>query len=794
MKRFIPVLLALVLVLLLPVCAFAAEEETDYVRVMRLRLYEDGIDGALMPVSSDSVNLAVRPCSLLDAELPALERLEDVGSDALGEVKLIPLGSVTATAEDGRLYIKGIQLDAGTYACQLVFSPSLRSNIMIASTSPSGIPANAEIVPATAISIDKKLEMYAGDKLMLPLTYEPTDANSFNIKASYGAKNVLDFSSGILTALKKGESYLYLSPEGGRRSTLYVNVRQRAESVSVNKTAFTIAEGKSERITASVLPANANNKKLVYTSSNEEVATVNANGTVKAVSLGECVITVASADNPAASAECDVSVTVLVSKVKMQEPEVMYVGETQQLVFSVEPDNASAKSLTFKSGNTKAATVDENGVITAVGRGKATITATSTDGGRRSTYVTVTVKQQPTGISLAKTELSLNTGIKSTLSAKVLPSTANETDLVWSSSDTSIATVTERGTVAGVYPGTCVVTVRSKAFPEIFAECNVTVSQPVTKINFELSSLSLNVGEKERLSWAVQPAYATNQAVTFTSADTSVATVEADGTVHAIKRGKTTITVKATDGSRVTSRITVNVIQPLFGISMRNTQKTVGVNKAAYVYVDLNPSNASNSHITWSSADTSIAKVSGSSVKGRVVGVAWGDTTLTAVSEEGGYTDVMTIHVGDYNEAVSIYELDMYFDDAGVKIPYIRFRNESNFEITRVNFYIYGQDEYGNEVPLWRDYTQGEGRYSRALMPGNRSDSRYFRYDKDYDFEHCEYLRVCIVSYEMADGTLYRISPNHYPTKEWESDIYLSEIENPQPQITLEPPTDPSIG
>ncbi len=794
MKRFFPIILAIMLALLLPVIACAEGEDTDYVRVMRLRLYEDGVEGALLPVSSDSVNLAIRPCSALDAELPSLGRLEDIESAALGEIKLISLGGITATAEDGRLYVKGIELEAGTYACQLVFSASLRSDIVIASTAPGGIPEKSGVIPATSLTAEKKMVVYAGDRIALPVTYEPADANSFNLKLSYGNKNIVDYTGGILTALKKGETYLYITVDGGRRSTVYFNVRQRVESISLKKDSFTIAEGKSETINATALPANANIRKLTYTSSDENVAKVNENGTIKAVALGECVITVASADDPTVFAECDVSVTVLVSKVVLTEPETMYVGETAKLAFGVEPQSASSKALTFKSANKAIATVDENGVITAVGRGKTTITATSADGGNRSASVSVTVKQQPTGITLSKQTLALNTGIKSTLTAKVTPSNANETDLEWTTSDSAIATVNERGVVVGVYPGTCTVTVRSKAFPEIYAECAVTVSQPVTKISFELSALNLTVGDTDTLSWSVLPLYASNKAVTFTSADTKIATVDSNGLVRAMKRGKTTITVKAADGSRVTSRITVNVIQPLYGISMRNTQKTVGVNKAAYVYVDLNPSDASNSKIYWTSADTSIAKVSGSSTKGRVVGVAWGDTTLTAVSDEGGYSDVMTIHVGDYNEAVSILELDMYYNDAGEKIPYIRFRNESNFTVSRVNFYIYAQDKDGNELPIWWDYTQGEGRYARTLTPGQKTNSNYFRYDEDYDFTDCEYLRVCIVSYEMEDGTLYRISPSHYPTLEWQSDQYLADIDNPQPENTLEPPTGGELG
>ena len=168
------------------------------------------------------------------------------------------------------------------------------------------------------------------------------------------------------------------------------------ESVSLDKANLELTEGETAQLTATVLPDNATNKNVTWSTSNASIATVDANGEVTAVSAGTATIT-ATADGK--SATCTVTVTaatVPVTGVTLNKTSTsLYVGDTETLTATVEPSDATNKTVTWTSSNPSVATV-ENGVVTAVGAGTATITVTTEDGTKTATC-TVTVSRYSSG-------------------------------------------------------------------------------------------------------------------------------------------------------------------------------------------------------------------------------------------------------------------------------------------------------------------------------------------------------------------------------------------------------------
>ena len=222
------------------------------------------------------------------------------------------------------------------------------------------------------------------------------------------------------------------------------------------------------------------------------------------------------------------------------------VGGSANLMATVLPSNATDKSISWSSSNSGVATVDNNGKVTAVAAGSAVITVTTTDGGKTATCtVTVTNPAVPVqSVSLDKTTLNLNVGENSTLLATVLPANADNKAVTWSSSNTAIATVDASGKVTAVAAGTVTVT-------------NPAV--PVQSVSLNKTELSLNVGESVTLTATVLPENADNKAVTWSSSDAAVATVDSNGKVSAVAAGSAVITVKTTDGEK-TATCTVTVI------------------------------------------------------------------------------------------------------------------------------------------------------------------------------------------------------------------------------------------
>lgn len=166
-----------------------------------------------------------------------------------------------------------------------------------------------------------------------------------------------------------------------------------------------------------------------------------------------------------------------------------------------------------------------------------------------------------TEVKLDKTSLTLDVGESDTLTATITPSNATDQNVTWSSDNESVATVDQNGRVTAVAPGTATITVTTEDGNKT-ATCAVTVTAatvPVTGVTLNKTSTSLYVGDTETLTPTITPDNATNKNVTWSSDDTSVATVDASGLVTAVARGTAVITATAADGSGANASCTVTV-------------------------------------------------------------------------------------------------------------------------------------------------------------------------------------------------------------------------------------------
>ena len=177
---------------------------------------------------------------------------------------------------------------------------------------------------------------------------------------------------------------------------------------------------------------------------------------------------------------------------------------------------------------------------------------------------TFTVIQLVTSITLNKTTLSLQTGQSETLTATVKPDNATDKTVSWTSSNTSVATVTSSGKVTAISKGSATITCTANDGSGVKATCLVTVTDPiikVTSITLNKTSLSLETGQNETLTATVKPDNATDKTVTWSSTPTGIVTVD-NGKVTAISKGSATITCTAKDGSGVNATCEVTVKDP----------------------------------------------------------------------------------------------------------------------------------------------------------------------------------------------------------------------------------------
>ncbi len=335
-------------------------------------------------------------------------------------------------------------------------------------------------------------------------------------------------------------------------------------SVSLNTATIEMVEGETFSLVATVLPKDAEYDKVIWASSNASVARVNS-GTVTAIKEGITTIT-ASAGGKSATCSVKVSTRVVaVTSITLDKTSLsMKVGETETITATVNPDNATDKTVTWGSSDVSVATVAD-GIVTAKSPGTVTVTAKS---GIYTTDCNVTVTVDIESLSLDK--MSLSIGETAQLTATVKPDNATDKNVSWTSSDETVAKVDD-GKVTAVKSGKA--TIIAKCGDKT-AECEVTVYAKVTGVKLSSSSLRMMSGDKASLKATITPDNTMNKNISWSSDNETVAVVN-NGEVTAKAEGKATITVTTEDGQytatcsvTVTNDITSFVYAEYYGGSM----------------------------------------------------------------------------------------------------------------------------------------------------------------------------------------------------------------------------------
>ena len=402
---------------------------------------------------------------------------------------------------------------------------------------------SAKVIPVQSIELNEtEISMLAGDKKALQAKILPVDATDPSVAWSTSNSRVATVDKGIVSAIDAGTAVIG-AKAGDKEAFCIVTVTVAVDGVSLDKTQLSLTLGEKHVLHATVSPTNATNKNVIWSSSDPSVVSVNQSGEITAVKLGSASVTVATEDGNK-KATCTVKVDPIpVSGISLNKSSLtLLVGSSESLTATVTPSNATNKDVTWSSSAPDVAAVTSDGLVTAVGVGTSVITATTESGGLKATC---TVKVDPipvSGISLNKGNLTLTPGASEVLVASITPSNATDQTVVWTSSDESVAAVDQVGKVVAKAVGSARIEASCGGKS---AFCMVEVSIPVTSVVLDKQSLDMLVDASEKLVCTVLPSNATDQTVTWTSSNPSVASVDAAGTVSALKQGNTTVTASA---------------------------------------------------------------------------------------------------------------------------------------------------------------------------------------------------------------------------------------------------------
>ena len=481
-------------------------------------------------------------------------------------------------------------------------------------TATCSVTVKKNVIAVESVTLDITYTILnTGETLTLTATVKPDNATDKTVTWSSNKTAVATVdANGKVTAVAQGTA-IVTAKAGDKTATCTVIVMKTdipVESITLDKYYLELTEGETGTITATVKPDNATNKTVTWSSSNPTIAAVDQNGTVTAVAEGTATITAKAGDK---TATCTVTVkksVVAVESVTLDiTSTILNTGETLTLTATVKPDNATDKTVTWSSNKTAVATVDANGKVTAVAEGTAIITAKAGDKTATCSVMVMKTDIPVEGITLDKYYLELTEGETGTITATVTPDNATNKTVTWSSNNPLIASVDQNGTVTGQAEGTTTITAKAGGKT---ATCTVTVKKGVVaveSITLDITSAILNTGETLTLIATVKPDNATNKTVTWSSNNTSSATVDQNGKITAMGGGTATITAKAGDKSATCVVTVTEGFVPVESVTLDKTSLELAVGEDATLVATVWPANATNKFVSWTSDNTWIASV-----------------------------------------------------------------------------------------------------------------------------------------------------------------------------------------
>ncbi|MCL2447275.1 MAG: Ig-like domain-containing protein, partial [Oscillospiraceae bacterium] len=424
---------------------------------------------------------------------------------------------------------------------------ALLAVVMLAAGAVAAISSVAVYVPVTGVTLSTPPgDLHVGDAFQLIATVQPLDATDQRViwDSSNRAVATVDHL-GDVRVHSIGTAVITATTLGGNftATAAITVVPVELSSIALSHSNETIFPGQFLHLEAIFLPSNVTNRNVTWSSDNPDIAEVDWSGRVRGRAIGDAIITVTAANGMTAS----MNVTVAPIRVESVEfvlaSTVFHVGTIRMIRVEITPFNATNRDITWSSSDTAVATVDDQGRVTAHSLGIATITATIDE-----QQFSINVDVQPilvADITLLPSDAEIVMDNTRQIHLSFAPHNAENANFVWSTSDSSIATVDSDGLVTAQGVGTAIITA-STADGSVEATASITVLPIlVQRVAVNPNALEVRHGQTREIRAFVSPPNATDQRLTWSSSDTAVATVDQEGRVTAHAAGTAIITVTA---------------------------------------------------------------------------------------------------------------------------------------------------------------------------------------------------------------------------------------------------------
>ncbi|MBR6697808.1 MAG: Ig-like domain-containing protein [Lachnospiraceae bacterium] len=467
--------------------------------------------------------------------------------------------------------------------------------------------------------------------------------------------------------LKKGETTIVVTQNINgtiKTATCKIIISEPVSTIRIDPDSLMIPVGQEKEVKLFFDPLNADNQNVRWTSTNPDVAIAEGDSLgaiIKGLKGGKTTIAAITEDGLQV-AYCEVEVVVRVTDIELNIHHLTIDMATQfyQLTYKVYPNVPGVnQQVTWSSSNEDILKVDQNGLVEFVAPGYATVYCQTLDSnfdyGEGAPYdlCEFYIKKPVTEIVLNHTEEHIKIGDKLVFTAAVFPIDASNKNVIWSSSNENVVQIDQKGNMVAVGSGYAAILCQSEE-DGITAVCNIYVRQQVTSVVISATEISVKKGQDFWLSAYVLPEHADNKAISWTSSNDTIAQVSPDGHVTTLATGTVLITA-ISDDTGVTATCQVLVTEPVTSITLNSSAERLLVGSKFALIPDVQPIDATNKNVIYTSSDPEIAVVDENGV---ITALKGGECVIIAKTEERGLMATCNITV---IEKVSKIELDKDF-------------------------------------------------------------------------------------------------------------------------------------
>lgn len=408
--------------------------------------------------------------------------------------------------------------------------------------------------------------LYIGDNIQL--NEKGDRGNIIPIVWDCEDNNIVEISNNTLYCKQYGETVLtgaYLYQDS--KTEIPLKVFEHTKGIQLSQRELEVYTDETIQVIAQTLPLGKSDGRITWESEDETLASISNNGTLTAIKPGTVYITAKSVDG-SYSKDCRVTIKnkdILIQSIRINpSTKSLMIGESFQLEVEILPTNATDGLISWTSTNSDVVSVTAEGLITALSEGSAQIIATTTDGSNLSAICEISVEKQfieITQIQISPSSERIPVGQSVKLNAIVTPDDATSPNVLWSSTNTSVATVSQDGYVEAVAEGEAIIIASTQDGSNLSATCKISVYNEIiliSEIVLNPTNIEGDENESATINAVIIPENATNKQLRWHSSNENVAVVN-EGVVKLVKKGTAIITAEALDGSNVKSECTVVV-------------------------------------------------------------------------------------------------------------------------------------------------------------------------------------------------------------------------------------------